>query len=59
MFATAYQYFGRGEMEVRVTIVTSPDVASHGTILVCVNSWSLNDVDDIIPVADNQLVDKI
>ena len=55
MFATAYKYFGSGDMEVRVTIVTSPDAASHGAMLVCINSWSLNDVNDIILVAHEQI----
>jgi SAM-dependent methyltransferase len=55
MFGTAYQYFGAGEMEVRVTIVTSPDTISHGTMLVCINSWSLNDVNDITAIAFEQV----
>ena len=55
MFATAYKYFGSGDMEVRVTIVTSSDAASRGAMLVCINSWSLNDVNDIILVAHEQV----
>jgi SAM-dependent methyltransferase len=55
MFATAYRYFGNGEMEVRVTVATSADAASSGTMAVCINAWSLHDVADIISVAYEQV----
>jgi len=37
-------------MEFRVTLVPSPDSASEGSMLLCVNSWSLEDISDITTV---------
>jgi SAM-dependent methyltransferase len=50
LFGTAYKYFGSGNMEARVTIVTSPEAASRGEMAVCINSWSLDEVKDVTPV---------
>ena len=56
IFGTSYQYFGNGVMEIRVILVPSPDsasqadLASQGRMLLCVNSWSLEDVTDVTTV---------
>jgi SAM-dependent methyltransferase len=55
LFGTAYKYFGGGEIEVRVMIVTSPEIPSCGTMAVCINSWSQHDAADVTPVASEHV----
>jgi SAM-dependent methyltransferase len=50
VFSSSYWYFGSDEMEFRVTIVTSPDRRTSGSMLVAVQSWSLSNVDDMVAV---------
>ena len=65
VFGTAYKNFGSAEIEIRVTIVTSPEVSSNGVLLVCVNAMSTNDVSDIsvpqfeiVEIASDKLLAK-
>jgi hypothetical protein len=50
VFATSYRHFNSDIIEFRVTVVTSAGRASHGELYIAVQSWSLTNLNDMIPI---------
>lgn len=56
VFATSYHYFGANEIDVRVNLATSADVASDGAMIVGIMSWSTEDLADMVTLDARQVI---